>query len=161
MVDGVSGVDLLEVLLDARPDAPREDAPIYIPRGVPSPFELLRDEILGRVTAPLQALGRELGEEDRRHQGEGERDHHGQRRGEDRPVEQRPGPQVVDVLRRVGGGELDVVQLPVDVAAGAEPRQPVVGEGRPGVDEHVRHHRHHEEQRDDGERAERSLGACV
>ena len=60
MVDGVSGVDLLEVLLDIRPDAPREEAPLYIPRGVPRPLELLRDEILDRVTAPLQALGRVL-----------------------------------------------------------------------------------------------------
>ena len=60
MVDGVSGVDLLEVLLDIRPDAPREEAPLYIPRGVPRPLELLRDEILDRVTAPLQALGRML-----------------------------------------------------------------------------------------------------
>ncbi|MBY0279492.1 wax ester/triacylglycerol synthase family O-acyltransferase [Candidatus Binatia bacterium] len=60
MVDGVSGVDLLEVLLDVRPDAPREEAPLYIPRGVPSAYELLRDEILDRVTAPLQVLGRVL-----------------------------------------------------------------------------------------------------
>lgn len=60
MVDGVSGVDLLEVLLDISPSAPREESPQYIPRGVPSGFELLRDEVIDRLTAPLQAVGRLL-----------------------------------------------------------------------------------------------------
>jgi diacylglycerol O-acyltransferase len=60
MVDGVSGVDLLEVLLDPSPDAKGEEPPLYIPRGVPRPLELLRDEILDRVTAPLQAAARLL-----------------------------------------------------------------------------------------------------
>jgi diacylglycerol O-acyltransferase len=58
MVDGVSGVDLLEVLLDPSPDAPCEEAPLFIPRGVPRPLELLRDEVLDRVTAPLQVAAR-------------------------------------------------------------------------------------------------------
>jgi len=60
MVDGVSGVDLLEVLLDISPTAPRDEAPQYIPRGVPSGFELLRDEVIDRLTAPLQTIGRVL-----------------------------------------------------------------------------------------------------
>jgi len=60
MVDGVSGVDLLEVLLDVSPTAPREEPPLFIPRGVPSGLELLRDEVIDRLAAPVHALGRLL-----------------------------------------------------------------------------------------------------
>jgi len=128
MVDGVSGVDLLEVLLDARPDAPCEDAPIYIPRGVPSSFELLRDEILDRVTAPLQALGRivrdprgAIGEVSESVKALGETVLEGLKLPSETPLNQEIGPyrrfdwvtfeidQVKEVKNRFGGSLNDVV----------------------------------------------------
>jgi len=60
MVDGVSGVDLLEVLLDVSAETKVEEPPVFIPRGVPGSRELLRDEVLDRLTAPLQLVGRLL-----------------------------------------------------------------------------------------------------
>jgi len=60
MIDGVSGVDLLEVLLAPSSETVVEEPPVYIPRGVPSAGELLRDEVLDRVSAPLQVAGRML-----------------------------------------------------------------------------------------------------
>jgi diacylglycerol O-acyltransferase len=53
MIDGVSGVDILSVLLDTTPDATIQEAPAYIPRPAPGPVALLRDEILRRARMPL------------------------------------------------------------------------------------------------------------
>jgi WS/DGAT/MGAT family acyltransferase len=60
MIDGMSGVDLLEVLLDVSSETLIEEPPVYIPRGVPNPGELLRDEVLDRLSAPVQVAGRLL-----------------------------------------------------------------------------------------------------
>ncbi|MCA9774537.1 MAG: DUF1298 domain-containing protein, partial [Myxococcales bacterium] len=52
MVDGISGVDLLQVLLSPFPQEDFERAPIWSPRREPKPVELLRDATLRRVRAP-------------------------------------------------------------------------------------------------------------
>jgi diacylglycerol O-acyltransferase len=53
MIDGVSGADLLSVLLSPTPETPAEEVPRWIPRPAPAPLALLRDEALERVKAPL------------------------------------------------------------------------------------------------------------
>jgi WS/DGAT/MGAT family acyltransferase len=61
MIDGISGVDLLSVLMS--PTAERavvEDPPSWTPRPVPSPAVLLRDALVERVTMPVNALTRVL-----------------------------------------------------------------------------------------------------
>jgi WS/DGAT/MGAT family acyltransferase len=56
MIDGISGVDLLMVLLSTTPEFEPPTPPPYIPRSAPSSLELLRDEIVRRAAMPLQAL---------------------------------------------------------------------------------------------------------
>ncbi len=56
MIDGVSGVDLIQVLLSTDPHAELPDPPAYVPRPEPTRGELLRDEVQRRVTLPLRAL---------------------------------------------------------------------------------------------------------
>jgi WS/DGAT/MGAT family acyltransferase len=56
MTDGVSGVDLIRILMSATPDQPRSESPQYIPRPAPSRFELLCDEFLWRASLPWKAL---------------------------------------------------------------------------------------------------------
>jgi WS/DGAT/MGAT family acyltransferase len=56
MMDGSSGVDLAQVLLSATPDHEVGEAPQYVPRSVPSGWELLRDAVLWRLSLPLQAI---------------------------------------------------------------------------------------------------------
>jgi WS/DGAT/MGAT family acyltransferase len=56
MVDGVSGVDLLRLLLSASPDAVPAEGPAFIPRPTPSRLELWRDELWRRATLPLAAV---------------------------------------------------------------------------------------------------------
>ena len=56
MVDGVSGVDLLAVLLNPTPIAEFGEGPRWIPRPGPTPFQIFRDEWLRRFSEPLQML---------------------------------------------------------------------------------------------------------
>ncbi len=56
VVDGVSGVDLMSVLLRPEADDNFEASPNWIPRPTPSTQELFRDEVLRRVTQPLEFL---------------------------------------------------------------------------------------------------------
>src|SRR6185436_18429900 len=59
--DGISGVDLLSVLMS--PTAERavvEEPPSWTPRPVPSSAVLLRDALVERVTMPVTALTRVL-----------------------------------------------------------------------------------------------------
>jgi diacylglycerol O-acyltransferase / wax synthase len=55
MIDGVSGVDLLQILLSPDPQAQPEAPPPWIPRPVPSGLQLLRDEIARRLRLPFDA----------------------------------------------------------------------------------------------------------
>lgn len=53
MVDGISGVDLMTVLLGTSPATAVSEAPTWAPQRPPSGFELVRDELLRRSTLPL------------------------------------------------------------------------------------------------------------
>ncbi len=56
MIDGVSGVDLMNVLMSPSPDAEIFEPSPFVPRPAPTPFELLRDEVLRRARLPFEAL---------------------------------------------------------------------------------------------------------
>ena len=56
MIDGVSGVDLMNVLMSPSQDAEIFEPSPFVPRPAPSPFELLRDEILRRARLPFEAV---------------------------------------------------------------------------------------------------------
>ncbi len=56
MVDGVSGVDLLAVLLNPTENADFTPGPRWIPRPAPTPLQIFRDEWMRRVRQPLDAL---------------------------------------------------------------------------------------------------------
>jgi WS/DGAT/MGAT family acyltransferase len=49
MIDGVSGVDLMAVLLSPAADDVPGEAPRWLPRPAPTPFQLFRDEMLRRA----------------------------------------------------------------------------------------------------------------
>ena len=57
MVDGISGVDLLAVLLSPTPDKDFETAPRWLPNPAPSGAVLLRDAMLRRVELPIALAG--------------------------------------------------------------------------------------------------------
>ncbi|MBE2315139.1 wax ester/triacylglycerol synthase family O-acyltransferase [Solirubrobacter sp. CPCC 204708] len=66
LVDGISGVDILSVLLDLTPDADEPPpAPPWSPRPLPSGAELLADGVIERVTAPIRFLRGVLAAPDR------------------------------------------------------------------------------------------------
>ena len=58
MVDGISGVDLMKVLMSPVPEMPLpdEDAPRFLPRPAPSGLELLRHELERFLLLPFQAV---------------------------------------------------------------------------------------------------------
>jgi WS/DGAT/MGAT family acyltransferase len=56
MIDGVSGVDLLQILLSPDPEAELPTPPDYVPRPAPSGAELLRDALWQRLSLPFDAL---------------------------------------------------------------------------------------------------------
>jgi diacylglycerol O-acyltransferase len=56
MIDGVSGVDLLNAQLRPTPDQRLPDPVPYFPRPAPSGLELLRHELMRRAALPLGAL---------------------------------------------------------------------------------------------------------
>ncbi len=58
MIDGVSGADLLSVLLSPTPERRIERPKRWRPRPTPSGAELLRDEILHRVEGPVSLAAR-------------------------------------------------------------------------------------------------------
>lgn len=56
MIDGLSGVDLMKVLMSPSPDQPIPDAPEFIPRARPSALDLLRHDALRRARLPFDAV---------------------------------------------------------------------------------------------------------
>ena len=60
MIDGISGVDLLAVLLSPTPEKEHDPAPGWYPNPTPGAGELLRDALLRRVAMPLEAAGSAL-----------------------------------------------------------------------------------------------------
>ncbi len=56
MVDGVSGVDLLAVLLSPHDGKDFSAGPTWIPRPAPTPLQIFRDEWLRRLREPIEAL---------------------------------------------------------------------------------------------------------
>ncbi len=56
MIDGVSGADLMAVLLNPSPDAGPSESPAWLPRPAPTRWALFRDEWLRRFGEPLTAL---------------------------------------------------------------------------------------------------------
>jgi diacylglycerol O-acyltransferase len=61
MIDGISGVDLLSVLMSPTAEPPEGETPVpWTPRPVPSPAALLRDELAERLTTPAHVLSRLL-----------------------------------------------------------------------------------------------------
>ena len=65
MIDGMSGVDIMRVLMWMSPEYEIHEAPTYIPRPAPSSVELLQHEILRWASLPLtvaRGLGTVVGE---------------------------------------------------------------------------------------------------
>jgi WS/DGAT/MGAT family acyltransferase len=56
MIDGVSGVDLMNVMMSPSPDAEIFEPAPFVPRPAPTPFELLRDELIRRTRLPFEAV---------------------------------------------------------------------------------------------------------
>jgi len=68
MIDGASGVDLSTVLMRTDPDDRIDETGEWVPRPAPTGAELLRDELLQRAAAPLDAargIGRALSDPSR------------------------------------------------------------------------------------------------
>ncbi|HYC21439.1 MAG TPA: wax ester/triacylglycerol synthase family O-acyltransferase [Candidatus Bathyarchaeia archaeon] len=60
MIDGISGVDLIEVLMRPTPEDDFEKPETWLPRPSPSGTALFLNEVLHRVTAPLAAIPQAL-----------------------------------------------------------------------------------------------------
>jgi len=56
MIDGVSGIDIMQLLMSPTPDVELPAPPAYVPRPAPSAAQLFRDELWRRATLPLQAV---------------------------------------------------------------------------------------------------------
>jgi diacylglycerol O-acyltransferase / wax synthase len=56
MIDGISGVDIMRVLMSPDPDAPIPEEPSWVPRPAPSSLELLRHELMRRAWLPFEVL---------------------------------------------------------------------------------------------------------
>ena len=56
MVDGISGVDLLTVLLRSTPDPVIEPPPRWVARPAPTPLQLLRDALAQHASTPIKVV---------------------------------------------------------------------------------------------------------
>ncbi len=57
MADGIASVQLLQALLSFEPEKDFEPPPVWLPRPVPEPSELLRDAVRQRLTTPFRLAG--------------------------------------------------------------------------------------------------------
>jgi len=55
-LDGVSGMDLAQILFSPTPEYEIEEAPHYVPHAVPSGWEMLRDSLVRRARLPLEII---------------------------------------------------------------------------------------------------------
>jgi len=53
MLDGVSGMDLAQILFSPTPDYEIQDAPRYVPHAAPSGWEMLRDSVTRHIRLPI------------------------------------------------------------------------------------------------------------
>lgn len=77
MIDGITGVNLGEIMMSSKPDPDREipEPPPYVPRRTPGDRELLLDELRRRAALPfaaLRSLGARAAEEEPESEKEGE-----------------------------------------------------------------------------------------
>lgn len=56
MVDGISGTELLTLLMSVTPDDPVGEPPPYVPRPEPTAAELMREEVVGFALTPFAAV---------------------------------------------------------------------------------------------------------
>lgn len=56
MIDGISGIDLAQILFSPKPDYEIQEAPPFVPRTPPSRFELMRDSWLQRANLPWELM---------------------------------------------------------------------------------------------------------
>ncbi|MFN8628633.1 MAG: wax ester/triacylglycerol synthase family O-acyltransferase [Candidatus Binatia bacterium] len=56
MVDGVSGLDISQVLLSRTPDYEMREAPRYVPHAAPSGWDLLRAAVVDRARLPVHVV---------------------------------------------------------------------------------------------------------
>ena len=57
MADGIASVKLLQALLSFEPEKGFDPPPVWLPRPVPEPQELLRDAVRERLTTPFRLAG--------------------------------------------------------------------------------------------------------
>jgi WS/DGAT/MGAT family acyltransferase len=56
VIDGISGVDIMNVLMDGSPNDASGEAPAWHPHSEPGALELMRDAIISRAALPLDLL---------------------------------------------------------------------------------------------------------
>ncbi|HEV8063902.1 MAG TPA: wax ester/triacylglycerol synthase domain-containing protein, partial [Acidimicrobiales bacterium] len=56
MVDGVSGTELLSIILDAEPDPPRPEPAPWHPSGAPTPLELAVEAVGAMAVSPFEQM---------------------------------------------------------------------------------------------------------
>ncbi|MGI9589990.1 MAG: WS/DGAT/MGAT family O-acyltransferase [Myxococcota bacterium] len=57
MADGIASVQLFQALLSLEPEKEFDPPPVWLPRPVPEPGELLRDAVRQRLKMPLELMG--------------------------------------------------------------------------------------------------------
>jgi len=130
MVDGISGAELMTVLMSLSPEESSETPPPFVPRPAPSARELIAEDLLGLAAGPVQAGLRvaELLRPERRSElsqalrGAGDLIARGILPASETPLDREIGPHRRFLTRRlVDVGALDFrVSAPVSVRSSAE-----------------------------------------